>query len=92
MRFSNIILMAFFGVIWAIPVFAQQDDLTTAPRISMQDFKELKKAGRVAIVDVRSFDSYKNGHIPGAVSIPSGDLQQRWKDLPQDKMVVTYCS
>jgi rhodanese-related sulfurtransferase len=86
------ILMALFGVIGVIPAFAQQDDLATAPRISMHDFKELKKAGNVAIVDVRSLDSYKNGHIPGAICIPSSDLQQRWKELPQDKTIVTYCS
>ena len=71
---------------------AQQDDLASAPRISLDDFKKLAKGNGAVVVDVRGLDSYKAGHIPGAVSLPLAEIPARWKELPADKPIVTYCS
>ncbi len=43
------------------------------------------------ILDVRSHQGYKEGHIPGSVSIPFEELDERCKELPKDKEIVTYC-
>ncbi|MBI4457018.1 MAG: rhodanese-like domain-containing protein [Acidobacteria bacterium] len=75
-----------------VAVYAQQDDLTAVPRISLSDLKELAKSGNVLVVDVRSTDAYKAGHIPGAVCLPLAELANRWKQLPADKTIITYCS
>ncbi len=90
MRFSITTAAVCFAVVFAL--LAQQDDPATAPRISLNDFKQLKKTGKVVVLDVRSSDSYKAAHIPGAISIPLSDLQQRWKELPPNRPIVTYCS
>ncbi|HEY3131995.1 MAG TPA: rhodanese-like domain-containing protein [Acidobacteriota bacterium] len=74
-----------------LALHGQQDDLATAPRISLKDFNHLKKTGKTVILDVRSLDSYKAAHIPGAISMPLSDLQQRWKELPRNKSIITYC-
>jgi 3-mercaptopyruvate sulfurtransferase SseA len=71
---------------------AQQDDLASAPRISLDDFKKLAKGNGTVVVDVRGLDSYKAGHIPGAVSLPLAEIPARWKELPAEKPIVTYCS
>jgi 3-mercaptopyruvate sulfurtransferase SseA len=73
-------------------VRAQENDLTAAPRITISDLQQLIKAGGVVIVDVRGGDSYRAGHIPGAISLPLEAIPDRWKELPQDRPIITYCS
>jgi rhodanese-related sulfurtransferase len=47
----------------------------------------------VMIVDVLSEDAYKQGHIPGAMNIPTDQIEQRAQDvLDKSKPVVTYCA
>jgi len=42
-------------------------------------------------VDVREPDEWAEGHMPGAIHIPLGDLAQRLKELPGEKPIVTVC-
>ena len=44
------------------------------------------------IVDVRGDVPYKQNHIKGSISIPLEQVAARVKELPRDKMIVTYCS
>lgn len=47
----------------------------------------------VLLVDVRSRQSYALGHAKGAVSLPLSELPQRASDeLPEDVLLVTYCT
>lgn len=48
-------------------------------------------SGAVTVIDVRPAEEYAAAHIPGAVSIPLEDLQQRLEELPMDQEVVAYC-
>ncbi|HEY2934000.1 MAG TPA: rhodanese-like domain-containing protein [Acidobacteriota bacterium] len=76
-------------------VFSKQpnpDELASAPRVSLADLKKLIDSSKVVIVDVRGLDSYKTGHIPGAISVPLIDIPTRGKELAGKKTVVTYCS
>lgn len=43
------------------------------------------------IVDVRSAREYAEGHIPGAVSVPLGQLRERLGELPEGVEIVAYC-
>ena len=43
------------------------------------------------LVDVRQPDEYAQGHLPGAVLIPLGEISQRMNELPMDKNIVFYC-
>lgn len=47
--------------------------------------------GGLVILDVRPVAEYAAGHIPGAYSIPAGELARRLRDLPADVEVVAYC-
>jgi len=49
------------------------------------------KRGEVTVLDVRPSEEYRAGHIPGAVSIPLGELKARFKELPKRREVVAYC-
>ena len=61
-------------------------------RITTGELEELMKSGEVFVVDVRNQDSYDMGHIPGSRLMPSAEIEKYLKDLPRDKMIVTYCS
>ena len=44
-------------------------------------------------VDGRTADAYKRGHIPGALSLPVGEVDMRLSELPKNKDVqlIVYC-
>lgn len=47
--------------------------------------------GSVTVIDVRPSEEYDAGHIPGAASIPVGELKKRLRELPKNREVVAYC-
>ena len=49
------------------------------------------RAGEVTVLDVRPTEEYRAGHIPGALSIPVGELKVRLKELPKGREIVAYC-
>ncbi|HJQ32028.1 MAG TPA: rhodanese-like domain-containing protein [Pyrinomonadaceae bacterium] len=62
---------------------------TPADRVTLEEFKALRAAGKVFVLDVRYGINQK---IKGATHIPLGDLETRLADLPRDREIVTYCS
>jgi rhodanese-related sulfurtransferase/glyoxylase-like metal-dependent hydrolase (beta-lactamase superfamily II) len=46
--------------------------------------------GAVAL-DVRETGEFAEGHLPGALHIPLGDLERRAVELPAGRPIVTYC-
>ncbi len=52
---------------------------------------ERLRANDVVVLDVRPEDEYAAGHVPGALSIPAGELERRLSELPRDREVVAYC-
>jgi rhodanese-related sulfurtransferase len=53
---------------------------------------ELLARGRdVLFVDVREPAEWMDGHIPGALHIPLGDLEERSGEIPRNREVVMVC-
>jgi hydroxyacylglutathione hydrolase len=44
------------------------------------------------VLDVRDPDEFAEGHIPGSVHIPYGELPERLGELPTDRPIATVCS
>ncbi|WP_372636992.1 ArsR/SmtB family transcription factor [Fodinibius sp.] len=59
--------------------------------VSLQDLQQRIENNEVLVLDVRPNEEYEEGHIPGAISIPTGQLKERIKDLPRDRQIVAYC-
>ena len=59
--------------------------------VRFAELVERARRGEVIVLDVRPTIEYEAGHIPGAVSIPLGDLEERLRDLPRRAEVVAYC-
>lgn len=47
-------------------------------------------AGTAVFVDVRSGSAYSAGHIPGALTITSRDLEERLNNLPDGVVIIAY--
>ncbi|MBX6380865.1 MAG: rhodanese-like domain-containing protein [Thermoflavifilum aggregans] len=56
-----------------------------------KDLKTLVQQGAV-ILDVRTPQEFKSGHIPGAINIPVQQLQQQLHRLKKDKVIITCCA
>ena len=49
------------------------------------------RSGEVTVLDVRPTAEYRAGHIPGALSVPIGELSGRLTELPKNREIVAYC-
>jgi rhodanese-related sulfurtransferase len=59
--------------------------------VGCSELLERAKRRDVVVLDVRPPEEYASGHIPGAISIPLEELEQRLASLPHDAEVVAYC-
>ena len=48
-------------------------------------------AGEVTVFDVRPFEEFEAGHLPGALSMPVEALRERMSSFPLDREIVAYC-
>ena len=63
-------------------------------RISQEEAKEMIDTQDVIILDVREQDEYESGHIPGAVLLPVGTIDEETaaEVIPEkDSTVLVYC-
>lgn len=63
-------------------------------QISQEEAKEMMDTQEVIILDVREQDEYDSGHIPGAVLLPVGTIDEdsAAEAIPeQDSTVLVYC-
>src|SRR5438094_4001971 len=51
----------------------------------------LEAGEALVVVDVRPIEEYRAAHLPGAVSIPLDELEQRLRELPRERQIVAYC-
>jgi rhodanese-related sulfurtransferase/DNA-binding transcriptional ArsR family regulator len=59
--------------------------------ISREELLRRVRTGDVTVIDVRPAAEYAAGHIPGAISIPINQLEERLAELPVGSEVVAYC-
>ena len=53
--------------------------------------RRLQEGDPLVVLDVRPAAEHAAGHLPGAVSIPVGELRRRLAELPADREIVAYC-
>ena len=63
-----------------------------ARRIKAAELHDLWEKGDVFIIDTRSESAYKDEHIKGSVSMPTGTVLTRLDELPRNKLIVAYCT
>jgi len=59
--------------------------------VTREELARRLQDGDLVVLDVRPATEYAAGHLPGAVSIPVGELRRRLAELPAGREVVAYC-
>jgi 3-mercaptopyruvate sulfurtransferase SseA len=89
-------LAALIVVAAGTAALAQSPVPSAAPdpsRIKLEDFKKDFDAGKLHVIDVRSAEAYRSGHIPGAINVPLNVVNQRLAELKAvKKPIVAYCA
>lgn len=64
------------------------------PRIEVHEAKAALDSGQAILIDVRSADSYAEGHAAGAMSIPLENFEDNiWSlSLEKSQWIITYCT
>jgi rhodanese-related sulfurtransferase len=65
-------------------------DRSALEQLSRQELAD-RLADGVLVWDVRPRAEFESGHIPGAVSVPPEEIEQRLAGLPDGVEVVAYC-
>lgn len=88
--------------LFALPVYAQQgaapqgeDQSVPTDRITIQQLKKIMDAKEdVVIIDNRNGSAYTGStvKIKGAIHITIDEIEAKVKDLPKNKLIVTYCT
>jgi hydroxyacylglutathione hydrolase len=74
-------------------VRAGEGDLTTVPRIKLEDFKKDVDAGKLLVIDTRAAEQYAAGHIPGSINVPLAAWAEHLTRLKASrKPIVAYCA
>jgi rhodanese-related sulfurtransferase/biotin operon repressor len=61
------------------------------PELSRTELAKRLRRKAVVVVDVRPYEEFRAGHLPGAISAPLEELGTRTRDLPRDRDIVVYC-
>jgi 3-mercaptopyruvate sulfurtransferase SseA len=61
-------------------------------RITIPELQSALEKGEAVVIDVRGSVEYKLGHIKGARLVPLGLIAEQKRELPRDKLIVTYCA
>ena len=61
-----------------------------ADEVTIEQLTQARAAGAL-VIDVREPDEYAGGHVPGAQSLPLGDLPARLQELPRDQTLYLVC-
>jgi rhodanese-related sulfurtransferase len=89
-----LLLAACGGTDTAAPVAeesAELGQLDLAPEVNVQTVAEVKDREDVYVLDVRQQWEYDEGHIPGVVLLPLGELPSRLGEVPTDQTVIVTC-
>lgn len=65
--------------------------LRHAPAVTAAEAMRLAGEGAL-IVDVRRHFEWNRNHIPGSVHIPLEELPTRCAELPEDRLLITFCT
>ncbi|WML60512.1 sulfurtransferase TusA family protein [Neobacillus sp. PS2-9] len=70
----------------------EKSETTHSDVVSLDDLlKKLEGNETVTILDVREPAEYAFGHIPGAINIPLGDLENRFEELNKEDRLHIVC-
>ena len=61
------------------------------PHVTLDDVAAAQATRAAQVVDVREPSEFATGHVPGAASIPMGQLVDRLSEIDRSKPVLVIC-
>ena len=65
--------------------------LRPPPEVSATEAMRLVGEGAL-VVDVRREREWRDHHVPGSVHLPLTDLEARAEELPDDRVLIAFCT
>lgn len=65
--------------------------LASTPQMTVDELASAMESDRVHVLDVRGASEWESGHVPGAVHVPLGHLEERLGELPTGRPLVVHC-
>jgi rhodanese-related sulfurtransferase len=85
-------LAVFIGVLLPRVACAGHGVEDTVDNLSAERAKQLLDAGeKIVFIDLRPAKEYQQKRLPGARSIPIGEVAARFNEIPKSGRVVLYC-
>ncbi|KXA92225.1 hypothetical protein AKJ64_03710 [candidate division MSBL1 archaeon SCGC-AAA259E17] len=80
------------AVAYLVPLAPRNHSSRSYENIRPVEAKELIGSGDPVVLDVRTPDEFKEGHIPGAILVPVDELKESTLlEIPHDKEILCYC-
>ena len=76
---------------FAASAVAHAGGVETINQISAGELAHAMPSNGLVVIDVRNDNEWNDGHIPLAIHIPLGHLEERVAEVPNDKTVVLQC-
>lgn len=87
-----VLCIALVVVLIAIFINERQDQKKRAKELSPQNLIKLINEENVVVIDIRDAESYRKGHIIGAIRASSEDFEQKRMDKYKKSPLVLVCN
>lgn len=96
MNSKKLLMLSLILIIITLSACSTRDDSSTTgySKITAKEAKEMiDKNSNITILDVRTEEEFKTGHIDGAILIPDTDISDKAKETLTDKSatILVYC-
>lgn len=93
MNLNSVLLMSTFLLIFSCRNLQGLSANKQYVNLQAVEFSEESKKPDILLLDVRTHDEFKTGHIKGAILIPIQELESRLNEIlnQKDKTILIYC-
>src|SRR4051812_28522480 len=93
MTHSLICCAALVTLVFAFPAPGQDKPQGEVPKVSVEEFDQMRKTDRAVVLDVRTPEEFNAGHVPGAVNLDvnSPDFDKKLESLDKNKTYLLHC-
>lgn len=85
-----VVIFGVAAIVYSISTLAQRSPDTDNELNAHQVF-QMQSEGTATLVDVRTAEEYRSGHIRGAIHIPLSEISSRSINIEPEDQIVLYC-
>ncbi len=87
----QLIRVGFDTIVGIVPSLELSMPLAQVHQLNVEEAKRFWDTKSAYFLDVRGISEYREGHIPGALPIPVGSIQNQREHIPHDRPLILYC-